>query len=258
MRGELDFRASLLAAVALLEGLEAAAIDDVRASIQLAPGARTLVRTLKRLDHRIALVSGGFSQVVDAIAADLGIDYVAANTLEVVDGRLTGLLLGPIVDRAGKAAALERFAADADVPLAQTIAIGDGANDLDMLALAGLGVAFNAKPVVRAAADAAVTVPYLDTILYLLGIPARTSRRRTRSPARRRTPRACADRPPDDHGWYAGAGEPRPAGLRRRMLASVGAPFPTGRLDRPPCRPGHPNGRTRTAQPATRSCRRVD
>jgi phosphoserine phosphatase len=108
--------------------------------------------------------------VTDALAADLGLDYAAANTLEIVDGRLTGRLVGPIIDRPGKAAALERFAAAAGVPLSQTVAIGDGANDLDMLALAGLGVAFNAKQVVREAAEVSLSLPYLDAILYLLGI----------------------------------------------------------------------------------------
>ncbi len=171
MRGELDFAASLRARVALLGGLGAGVLDEVRGAVRLTPGARTLVRTLKRLDHRVAVVSGGFSQVIDVLVDDLGIDFAAANTLEITDGRLTGRLVGPIVDRAGKAEALRRFAALAGVPLAQTVAIGDGANDLDMLAAAGLGVAFNAKPVVRDAADTALTVPYLDTILYLLGIP---------------------------------------------------------------------------------------
>jgi len=128
------------------------------------------VRTLKRLGYLVAIVSGGFSQVTDGLVADLGLDFAAANTLEVADGRLTGRLVGEIVDRPGKAAALVRFAAAAGVPLAQTIAIGDGANDLDMLGKAGLGVAFNAKPVVREAADTALNVPYLDAILYLLGI----------------------------------------------------------------------------------------
>ncbi len=170
MRGELDFAASLKARVALLAGVEASVLDEIRDAVRLAPGARTLVRTLKRLDYRFAIVSGGFRQITDALAADLGIDYAAANTLEVVDGRLTGRLVGPILDRAGKAAALERFADEAGVPLSQTVAIGDGANDLDMIARAGLGIAFNAKPVVREAADATVTVPYLDAILYLLGI----------------------------------------------------------------------------------------
>ncbi|CAN5838618.1 phosphoserine phosphatase SerB [soil metagenome] len=170
MRGELDFEESLHERVALLAGLPATALDEVRAELKLAPGARTLVRTLRGLGYRFALVSGGFTQVIDPLAADLGIHYTAANTLEVLDGRLTGRLLGEIVDRAGKATALRRFAADAGIPIANTVAIGDGANDLDMLAAAGLGVAFNAKPVVRAAADTAVTTPYLDTVAYLLGI----------------------------------------------------------------------------------------
>jgi phosphoserine phosphatase len=170
MRGELDFAESLRARVRLLAGVPVTALADVRRELVLARGARTFVRTLKRLDYRIAVVSGGFTQVTDALVADLGIDYSAANTLEVVDGRLTGGLVGPLVDRAGKAAALERFAAESGVPVAQTVAIGDGANDLDMLARAGLGIAYNAKPVVREAADAALNVPYLDAILFLLGI----------------------------------------------------------------------------------------
>jgi phosphoserine phosphatase len=170
MRGELDFAASLHARVALLRGVPASAVDDVYRSLTYAPGAQTLIRTLRRLGYRFALVSGGFTQVTDRIAADLGIHYAAANTLEIVDGRLTGRLVGDVVDRAGKAAALRRFAADAGIAVANTVAIGDGANDLDMLEAAGLGVAFNAKPLVRAAADASVSVPYLDTIVYLLGI----------------------------------------------------------------------------------------
>ena len=170
MRGDLEFAESLRARVKLLAGLDAAAVDDVRRDLLLAPGARTFVRTLKRLDYRIAVVSGGFSQITDALVAELGIDYAAANTLEVADGRLTGELLGPLVDRAGKAAALDRFAEQAGVPLSQTGAIGDGANDLDMLSRAGLGIAYNAKPVVREAAHTALSVPYLDAILFLLGI----------------------------------------------------------------------------------------
>jgi phosphoserine phosphatase len=170
MRGEIDFAASLRRRVATLEGLPATVLDEVYDAIELAPGARTLVRTLKRLGYRFAIVSGGFSQITDKLAADLGIDFTAANTLEIVDGRLTGRVLGDIVDRAGKATALRRFAESCQTPLSQTVAIGDGANDLDMLAAAGLGVAFNAKPVVRDAADTALSVPYLDTILYLLGI----------------------------------------------------------------------------------------
>jgi phosphoserine phosphatase len=170
MRGDLDFEASLRRRVALLEGLDASVLDDVYDAIVLAPGARTMVRTLKRLGYRFAIVSGGFSQVTDRIAADLGIDFSAANELEVVEDRLTGRILGPVVDRAGKAEALRRFAAEAGVALGATVAVGDGANDLDMLSAAGLGIAFNAKPVVQQAADTAVNVPYLDAVMYLLGI----------------------------------------------------------------------------------------
>jgi len=170
MRGERDFAESLRARVALLAGLTEADLAAVRDQVRLTPGARTLVRTLKRLGYQVGIVSGGFTQITDGLAAELALDHAAANTLEVVDGRLTGRLVGPIVDRAGKADVLVRFAAAAEVPLSQTVAVGDGANDLDMLARAGLGIAFNAKPMVRDAADAAVSVPFLDTILYLLGI----------------------------------------------------------------------------------------
>ncbi|NUU21950.1 MAG: phosphoserine phosphatase SerB [Streptomycetaceae bacterium] len=170
MRGELDFAESLRARVALLAGLDAAAIDAVREQVQLTPGARTLVRTLKRLGYQVGIVSGGFTQVTDMLVDRLGLDYAAANTLEVVDGRLTGRVIGEIVDRPGKARMLERFALSAGVPLSATVAIGDGANDLDMLNTAGLGVAFNAKPVVREAADTAVNFPFLDTVLFLLGL----------------------------------------------------------------------------------------
>ncbi|WP_457207671.1 phosphoserine phosphatase SerB [Nocardioides sp. P5_C9_2] len=170
MRGEIDFEESLRERVALLEGVPEAALDDVYGSISLAPGARTMVRVLRRLGYRFAIVSGGFTHITSRLAADLGIHYSRANELEIVDGRLTGRVVGAVVDRAGKATALREFAADIGVPVDATIAIGDGANDLDMLNAAGLGIAYNAKPVVRDAADAAVNVPYLDTILYLLGI----------------------------------------------------------------------------------------
>jgi phosphoserine phosphatase len=170
MAGELDFEASLRERVALLEGLPVAAVEHVRAHLQLTPGAQTLVRTLRRLGYVLAIVSGGFTQITDALAEQLNLDFAHANTLEIVDGRLTGRLVGEIVDRAGKARALARFAAQVGVPLSQTVAVGDGANDLDMLNAAGLGIAFNAKPIVRDAADTAVSVPYLDAILFLLGI----------------------------------------------------------------------------------------
>jgi len=170
MRGELDFAASLAERVALLAGLDESALATVRAQLRLTPGARTLIGTLSRLGYKTGIVSGGFTQVIEPLAASLGIDYVAANILEVTGGKLTGRVIGQVVDRAGKAAALRLFADRAGVPLSQTIAIGDGANDLDMIAAAGLGVAFNAKPVVRDAADTSLSFPHLDAVLYLLGI----------------------------------------------------------------------------------------
>jgi len=170
MRGELDFEESLRARVRYLRGVPAAALDDVYDAIELNPGARTMVRTLRRLGYRFAIVSGGFSQITDRLAADLGIHFARANQLEIVDGVLTGEVVGDVVDRAGKARALREFAAELGLSEAATVAIGDGANDLDMLAAAGLGIAYNAKPAVRSAAHTAVNVPYLDTIMYLLGI----------------------------------------------------------------------------------------
>jgi phosphoserine phosphatase len=170
MEGSIDFTEALRRRVLLLRGLDQSDLSAVRGALRLTPGARTLVRTLKRLGYELAVVSGGFTQVIASLVDDLGIDYLAANVLELDGGVLTGGLLGPVVDRAGKADALARFAAEAGVPLSQTIAVGDGANDLDMLAVAGLGIAFNAKPMVRQAADTALTVPYLDAILFLLGI----------------------------------------------------------------------------------------
>jgi phosphoserine phosphatase len=170
MRGELDFAQSLHARVALLEGVPATALDEVRAAVRLTPGARTLVRILTRLGFRVAVVSGGFSAVVDPLAEELGIHHARANVLEVVDGVLTGRVVGDVVDRAAKARYLREFAELDGIPLDRTVAIGDGANDLDMLAAAGLGIAFNAKPVVRAQADTGLNVPFLDPVLYLLGI----------------------------------------------------------------------------------------
>ena len=170
MRGEIDFAESLHERVATLAGLSAGVLDDVRQAARLTPGARTLVRTLKRLGFTVAVVSGGFIEVVRPLADELGITHARANALEIEGGVLTGRVLGEIIDREGKARALARFAELAGLPLERTVAIGDGANDLDMLALAGLGIAFNAKPIVRAQADASVTVPYLDSVLFFLGI----------------------------------------------------------------------------------------
>ncbi|GAB2862088.1 phosphoserine phosphatase SerB [Nocardioides pacificus] len=170
MRGELDFEESLRSRVALLRGVDASALDQVYDAIQLAPGARTMVRTLSRLGYRFAIVSGGFSQITDRLAKDLGIHFSRANELEIVDGKLTGGIVGRVVDRAGKAEALREFAAKVGVPESSVVAVGDGANDLDMLNAAGLGIAYNAKPAVREAADTSVNVPYLDAVMYLLGI----------------------------------------------------------------------------------------
>ncbi|BCO37085.1 phosphoserine phosphatase SerB [Mycobacterium heckeshornense] len=170
MRGELDFAASLQQRVAALTGLPAAVLDEVAGELQLTPGARTTLRTLRRLGFHIGVVSGGFRQIIEPLAHELMLDFVAANELEVLDGKLTGRLVGPIIDRAGKAKALRDFAHQAGVPLEQTVAVGDGANDIDMLAAAGLGVAFNAKPALREIADASLTYPYLDTVLFILGV----------------------------------------------------------------------------------------
>ena len=170
MRGELDFAESLRARVALLAGLPDSVLTQVQNEITLTPGARTLIRTLHKLGHHVALVSGGFEPVIAPLMSELGIEHMRANNLEIIDGKLTGNLIGPIIDRAGKAQALREFASQHAIELEQTIAIGDGANDLDMITLAGMGIAFNAKPAVKAAADSSVSAPYLDSVLYLLGI----------------------------------------------------------------------------------------
>ena len=185
MRGELDFAESLHARVATLAGLPVSVFDDVIEAVRLTPGARTLVATLQDLGFAVALVSGGFVEVVKPLAKSLGIKHVAANRLEVSDGVLTGKVKGEVVDRAMKATMLKKFAAAEGLPLSRTVAVGDGANDRDMLAAAGLGIAFNAKPAVRASADTALNFPYLDAVLYLLGF----SREEVEDAAANRPPR---------------------------------------------------------------------
>ncbi|MFJ6676019.1 phosphoserine phosphatase SerB [Actinosynnema sp. NPDC091369] len=170
MRGELDFTESLRRRVALLEGLDESVLDEVAGSLELTPGARTTVRTLKRLGFRCGVVSGGFTRVIQRLVDELGLDFCAANELEIVDGKLTGRVVGEVVDRAGKAVALRRFADEQGITLAQTVAVGDGANDIDMLGAAGLGIAFNAKPALREVADTALSHPFLDAVLFVLGV----------------------------------------------------------------------------------------
>ena len=170
MRGELDFAQSLHERVATLAGLPATVLDEVAASIVFTPGARTTIRTLKRLGIRCGVVSGGFIQVISGLVEELGLDFAKANTLEIVDGHLTGRVIGEVVDREAKAAYLRSFADELGITLSQTVAVGDGANDIDMLTTAGLGIAFCAKPALREVADASLSKPFLDTVLFVLGI----------------------------------------------------------------------------------------
>ena len=170
MTGEIDFEESLRRRVKLLEGLDEDAIARVAKKIAVTKGARTFVRTLKRLGLVTAIVSAGFTRFTDALATELGIDYSLSNTLDIKQGRLTGEIAGELVDGPRKARFLEEVANAEGIPMVQVVAVGDGANDLDMLAAAGLGIAFNAKPVVNEKADTALSVPFLDAILFLMGI----------------------------------------------------------------------------------------
>jgi phosphoserine phosphatase len=170
MRGEIDFEKSLRARVALLKGLPSSAIDQVREEITLTDGAAELVEALHAEGHSVALVSGGFLNIIEPMIKSLSIRYYRANELEIREGILTGGLIGSIVDRAGKATALREFAKLSAVSLENTVAIGDGANDLDMMAIAGLSIAFNAKPVVAQAADLSINEPSLKSVLHLIGL----------------------------------------------------------------------------------------
>jgi phosphoserine phosphatase len=169
--GDLDPADAVRERAGLLTGLTVADVESVRGKLRPTPGARTFVRTLHRLGFRVGVVSDGFTLVTDRFVAELELDFAAANELEVVDGRMTGRLLGAAVDRAGKAAALETFAAKYAMPMAQTVAVGDGADDVDMIAAAGQGIAFNAASPARAAAKLTPDLPYLDPVLFVLGIP---------------------------------------------------------------------------------------
>jgi phosphoserine phosphatase len=165
MRGELDFAASLRERVGLLAGLPASAIAEANAQVTPNPGAAALIAGLRARGWRVGLVSGGFTAMVGPLAERFGVDHYRANTLELADDRLTGRLLGPIVDRAGKAAALREWAAADGVALADCAAMGDGANDLDMMAAAGLSIAYRPKPAVAARADAVIVEEGLEAAL---------------------------------------------------------------------------------------------
>lgn len=171
MRGELDFRASLLERVKLLQGLESEAIDAVRSAIRLSKGAETLIRSLHAADSKIAIVSGGFENIIAPLLTSLEIDFFQANTLAVEDGKLTGEVVGDIIDKDAKADFLKSYAQLLNIPLSQTVAVGDGANDLEMMKIAGLSVAFNAKPIVKNAAMKSIDDGDLTHILEFLQIP---------------------------------------------------------------------------------------
>ena len=170
MRGELDFAQSLVARVALLQGLSEDSFVQVQQEITLTDGAAELVTLLHQKGHCVSLVSGGFTNILQPMVDAMKIDFYRANTLEVVDGKLTGKLLGAMIDRAAKADALREFATACGVDLSNTVAIGDGANDLDMMDIAGISIAFNAKPIVEAVADYAIKEPSLRSVASLINL----------------------------------------------------------------------------------------
>ena len=171
MQGELDFSQSLAHRVSLLAGLNESDLQEVRADIHLSDGAEVMIATLRAHQIKVGVVSGGFMNVIAPLAKSLHLDFARANKLEILDGVLTGRTTGPVITRAAKAEALREFATENDIALNETIAVGDGANDLDMLELAGIGIAFNAKPKVQEAADVSITNGRLDEVLNYFGIP---------------------------------------------------------------------------------------
>ena len=170
MRGELDFEQSLRARVSLLKDLPESVLAEVQQEITLTDGAQDLVNVLHAKGHSVALVSGGFIDIIEPMIRSLSITYYRANKLEIIGGVLTGHLIGPVIDRAAKAAALREFSNASGVDMENTVAIGDGANDLDMMAIAGLSIAFNAKPIVVQAADLVITEPSLRSVIELIGL----------------------------------------------------------------------------------------
>lgn len=170
MAGELDFEGSLRERVALLAGLPASVIDEVRSEITLTPGAKELIETTQRAGFAVGLVSGGFTSVIAPLAETLGISHLRANSLEIEDGRLTGKIEGPVIDRSAKEKALRDYAQMEGIDLANTFMIGDGANDLDAMSAAGIGISFVAKPIVKASADASISFRRLDAALVYMGL----------------------------------------------------------------------------------------
>ena len=170
MSGQIEFAEALDARVKLLTGLPETVLEEVRQEITLTAGARELISALQKLGHQVGIVSGGFIDVIEPLAKELNIDFIRANKLEIIEGKLTGRLEGSVIDRAGKAQALRDFAKISDVEIAETVAIGDGANDIDMLKIAGIGIAFNAKPILQSVADISLNTPNLDCALYLMGL----------------------------------------------------------------------------------------
>ncbi len=170
MRGETDFEESLRARVALLEGASSDIVDQAVASIRLTEGARELVSALHEEGHLVGAVSGGFHQMIDPVAKDLGLDFHRANVLQIQDGFLTGALIGEIIDAEAKARTLREWAQMNGVDMSHTVAVGDGGNDVVMLKQAGLGIAFMAKPIAREAADVTIGVPDLRLVLEAMGL----------------------------------------------------------------------------------------
>ncbi len=170
MRGELDFKASFARRMALLQGLDASVLQEIAGRLSLTEGAENLIRILRKLGYKTAILSGGFSYFGRFVQEKLGIDYIFANELEVVEGKITGRVVGQVIDGQRKAELLRELAAKEGISLEQVIAVGDGANDLPMLSIAGLGIAFRAKPLVKASAKQSISTLGLDAILYLMGL----------------------------------------------------------------------------------------